>query len=591
MLNRKLAYIAALLFVLAGCGIAPAVDTGTNNTSSAPAHIKALETPAYTGNRGAVIFCLNHLEDKSLNNVMDRIIRVFAEYELPVDVAITVPRNDKEQENLSFLIPYSDAGIIDVNLDGSEISWLDADAPNGENAYATLKSLLIRDFNFLKNYFGSTPSTCFFPYEQFNEHNYGLLQETGFSIISAREAGNFTASRQPVDWSGQVDKKGLYRLPVIVEVSYQGKNPLLETTTATPDENKKILNSIDMSVKGFGLAVVSIQPGSFAGADGKADTAKIQQLANLIKQSSSYGEIVTYNGWLRYAASYIGVQHKPRVMPEYSGGPTVIFRLDDVSKGWYEEADKALIEVFKSNGVPLDCGVISNASGTNSYELPWLKQYHDEGAVGISVHGFDWTYYQLDTTKSGLTYEQIKFKLLKARDSYLNYYAVSPVALTAPTDFYDKTGYQAVEDAGFKIFSTQISVEPHPSTTPVDFNGRKDPGGMYRLPTATDICAWENEKFTGPFDVSKLVKVPDYCKYYRALSSTMTDDNFGYMVCDELGTLNITVLSLHPSAFIDQSGKIDRGKLEKADAIIKWVKTFSTITTFEQWYNYNALKK
>jgi hypothetical protein len=55
--------------------------------------------------------------------------------------------------------------------------------------------------------------------------------------------------------------------------------------------------------------------------------------------------------------------------------------------------------------------------------------------------------------------------------------------------------------------------------------------------------------------------------------------------------LNVAVISLHPSAFADQTGKIDKGRLEKVDAIVKWVKTFATVTTFEQWYNYNALKK
>jgi len=594
MFKKKLYYLAISLFVITGCAGTPASDSqGTDATSNIPVHTRVMETRTYSGNQGAIVFSVNHQGEEDLKNVTDRIIRIFAERETPVDVSVSVPRNIQSKERLNFLVPYSDAGLIDVSLDGSEVSWLDVDTPDRENAYTALKTQVIRETSYINRVFGYAPAACIFPYEQFNEYNYRILRDTAFQIVSSKEAGDFIASRQPVTWAGQVDNKGLYRLPVVVEVSYPGANPLAEATTATvPDENKKILSSISDGLKRFGLAVVSIQPRSLLNADGKIDNVKIQQLSELIDQSNTFAEIVTFNGWLRYAANYIGiVQSKPRVLPAYSGGPTVIFRLDDVSKGWHEDVDKALIEIFKDNGVPLDCGVISSVSGTNSYELPWLKQYFDEGAVGISVHGFDWTYYQLDTVKSGLTYEQIKYKLLKARDLYLNYYGVSPVAITAPTDFYDKTGYLAVEDAGFKIFSTQILVEPHPSTIPVDFDGKKDPGGMFRLPTATDVCAWENQKFTGPYDVSKLVKTPDYCKYYRALSTTMTDDNFGYMVCSELGLLNVAVLSLHPSAFVDENGKLDHVKLEKIDAIIKWVKTFATVTTFEQWYNYNVSKK
>jgi hypothetical protein len=303
---------------------------------------------------------------------------------------------------------------------------------------------------------------------------------------------------------------------------------------------------------------------------------------------------VTFNGWSRYASKYIGVaQAKSRVLPPYNGGPAVIFRLDDVTKDWYEDTVIALIELYKSNGVPLDCGVISNANEIDSYDLPWLKKYYDEGSVGISVHGFDWTYYQLDTIKSGLTYEQIKFKLQKARDLYLNYYGANPVAITAPTDYFDKNGYQAIEESGFKIFSTQSDVEPHPSAVPVDFNGRKDPMGMYRLPTAIDVCDWDqkNGRFTDPWDISKVAATKDYCKYYSALSTTMTNEIFGYEVCHEIGLLNVAVLGVHPTAFIDKDGKPDQAKLQKLDKMIKWCKTNGTVTTFEQWYNYTTANK
>ena len=594
MFKIKLIYLAIIVLIVTGCEVSSIYyPAAIDDNPSSQAHIRPIETPDYSGDRGVIIFAINHVEEKSLRPVIDRIIRIFAEQEAPVDIEISIPREVKGVDAYAFLVPYSDAGVIDVNLDGSDISWLDADSDNVENAYSELKAELSRDYTIINSLFGTSPAACTMPYERFNEYNYKLLQDSGFSIISSFEKGGYKASRQPVTWVGKVDDKGLYRLPVVAEISYPVLNQSGGSSAgALTQENTEYLESIVGSIKSFGVAVIALDPGSFADMDGKPDDMKIAQLKELIRQSRAHGEIVTFTGWKRYADQYIGIrQTQNRVLPVYNGGPAVIFRLDDVTKGWYEEAVKSLIEVYKNNGVPLDCGVISNAGGSNSFELPWLKKYHDEGSVGISVHGFDWTYYQLDTSKSGLSYEQIRFKLQKARDMYRNYYGVAPVSFTVPTDFYDRDGYNAVRDAGFRIFATQIAVDPHPSTVPVDFDGRKDPHGMYRLPTACDVSIWENEKFADVYDVSKLATVDDYCKYYEALSTTMTDDQFGYMVCSELRMLNVAVISLHPSAFVTDNGKLDQSRIDRVDAIVKWVKTFATVTTFEQWYNFYSIAR
>ena len=84
------------------------------------------------------------------------------------------------------------------------------------------------------------------------------------------------------------------------------------------------------------------------------------------------------------------------------------------------------------------------------------------------------------------------------------------------------------------------------------------------------------------YDASQLMKTTDYCKYYQGITAQGPDPNFGYMVCSELGMLNVVVLSIHPSAFADKDGKIDRNKLQKLDAIVKWVKTFAGITGSER---------
>jgi hypothetical protein len=57
-----------------------------------------------------------------------------------------------------------------------------------------------------------------------------------------------------------------------------------------------------------------------------------------------------------------------------------------------------------------------------------------------------------------------------------------------------------------------------------------------------------------------------------------------------LSQLGVAGVGIHPTAFLDNDGKPDQAKLQKLDAIVKWVKTFATITTFEQWYNYTTSK-
>jgi hypothetical protein len=244
--------------------------------------------------------------------------------------------------------------------------------------------------------------------------------------------------------------------------------------------------------------------------------------------------------------------------------------------------------------------------------MPWLKKYLEKGTIGISVHGYDWTYYQFDTThdlqslkliqgdvctlpgaadqsypKEKLTYAYIKLKLMQARDAYLQYFGVVPIALTVPTDFYDETGYRAIKDAGFKIFATQITADEHPSIVPVDFFGHRDPDGMYRIPTATDVCIWDECTWGDVFDISKLMTITDYCKYHTAWDDIVYND-FGAMLCGLLGNLGVAAIGIHPDAFVGIDGKPNQAKLDKLDTIIKWCKTIAKITTFEQWYNYTS---
>jgi len=568
--------LAVFVLLSSACaGINPQNITGVPpNLLASEAHVRKLDTPPYNGGE-AVIFILEQPDIKGLSYAVGvDIIRVFGSSNVPLNLALGPGIVDAESTFISEYIDYLDAGIIDVSIDGYSLPWLSQQASGSSPSYIELKSGLVKSREQFKHYFGQAPACCVFPSVAFNETNYNLLDQSGFKVLCSPNSANFSPSSQPTNWSGQVDPGGLYRLPIIG--SFESSTDLLALAR----------RSIDST----GVACIQILPAALQGKDGKVDPAKLTQLSTLIKSCQKLGQITTLENWYKYNSLSAVASNKERPLPPYSGGPVIIFRLDDVSKGYLEDVVQEIIKLFQSNAIPVDCGVVSNASGADSYKIPWLKQYFDQNSVGISVHGYDWTYYQLDTIRSSLSYDDIKSKLITARHRYLEYFGINPVALTVPTDYYDETGYRAVDDAGYKIFATQIGVEPHPSiNNTVDYFGKSDPTGMYRIPTASDVCAWDNitETWKDTFVINQQSKLQDYCGEIQPGNEQYYND-FTTMLCSTLSETGVVAIGIHPSCFVGKDGKPDKAKLEKLNQIVKWSKSFATIMTFEQWYRYKT---
>jgi hypothetical protein len=560
-----------------------------------------METPPYGGGE-AVIFILDNVADASLMDTADKIIRIFGENNVPLNMALAPPIPNIKTYDPIHPVDYFDVGIIDISIDGYSLPWLPQQASSSSPSFIELKSSLIKAREQFKHYFGQAPVSCIFPTAAFNETNYNLLQQSGFKVICSPNSASFSPSIQPTNWSGKVDPDGLYRLPIVGSV----------------ESDTDLLGLARRSIDNMGVACIQIQPAALQGKDGKVDPSKLAQLSVLINSCQKLGQITTLENWYKYNSLASASLNKERPLPPYSGGAVIIFRLDDVSKGYLEDVVQEIIKVFQANGVPVDCGVVSNAGGVDSYKIPWLKQYFDQNSVGISIHGYDWTYYQFDTTREllsqrsqqdnpcinwaaiqrdilteNLTYMGIKNKLFLARALYLAYYEVNPVSLTVPTDFFNEVGYKAINDAGFKVFSTQISSEPHPSVEyTVDFSGKRDPNGMYRVPTAIDICAWgDNCTWGDLIDLGKKAAIKDYCKYHDVFQDVYGYNDYAWSICATLEKVGAAAIGIHPSCFVDKYGKPDRQKLEKLDSLIKWFKSFSTIMTFDQWYRYKLADK
>jgi hypothetical protein len=603
--------LSACLLLTTACSLFPAQSNAVIPVqASQQPHVRRLETPSYVGDRGAIVFTLVQTADNKFKDTTDRIIRLFGENGAPLDIAIT-PSNDGNYGNYLYLQGYVDAGIIDLSINGTDVKWLEASTTKTDTAYANLLNTLQKSRDRMKFIFGDTPYACIFPQEYFDEGNYTLLKEAGFRVLPTPYQADFNISSEPLGWSGTTEPNGLYRIPIIGAADYG--TPL----NGKVDPDKKMLTDVSQTITDLGIAVIEIQPGSFTAKDNTPDPVKLNKLSNLLNSCKKLAAIATFEDWYAYTSRWaIGNRAIQRVLPPYNGGPAIIFRIDDVSAGWHEDVVEAIIQLFRKNGVPVDVGVVSNVNGTNSYEMPWLKKYLADGTIGISVHGYDWTYYQFDTTydqqtlealtaetcvlpgasqlppppRETLTYAYIKFRLMKARDEYLQYFGLKAVALTVPTDYFDETGYRAINDAGFKVFATHITAEPHPSNIPVDFSGRKDPNGMYRIATASDVCVWDNCTWGDVIDISNIMAITDYCKYHSAWDEVVTNE-IGNTMCSLLGEIGVAAIGIHPDAFVGIDGKPNQDKLQKLEKIIKWCKTLATITTYEQWYNYTSSQK
>lgn len=593
--------IAILLALITACSSLPVLPAEQAPATAPPQaqHIRKIKTPPYVGNRGAIILTITQAGDLTLKDAVDSAIRAAADNRLPVDIALSPLQDSGNYKYFTSLRDFVDAGAINICFDGNSIVWLDADTPKQSTAYSNLKNNLVKYREEFHIFFGSAPASCILPSQYFNEINYTLLKDAGFKVLTATGLPEINSFREAVTWEGNTDRNGLFRLPIVALLDYSlplpKKNKLnpSQKTAALNAVDRHVLDSVDRSLFQWGIAVVEILPGTLLDNDGKVDSIKLSQLTALIRQLGRKGDVTTADDWYSYISRWSETASGgSRVLPPYNGGRAIIFRLDDVALGWHEDVVRELLILFEKNGIPIDLGIVSNIDETDSYAMPWLKDYVNRGVAGISVHGYDWDFYELDTAQSKADYADIKFKLRKARDSYSQYFGVNPVALTVPTDSWDKTGYRAVQDSGFKIFSTHITEDPTPSIDLVDAYGRKDPAGMYRLPSSSDVCEWDEvqSKWGNVIDISKIAKIDDYCKYYQAYEDQYYNE-IGTTTCSLLNYIGVAAITIHPDAFVTASGTVDKEKLAQIQPILNWAKSQATVTTFEQWYNHRIKNK
>ncbi len=92
------------------------------------------------------------------------------------------------------------------------------------------------------------------------------------------------------------------------------------------------------------------------------------------------------------------------------------------------------------------------------------------------------------------------------------------------------------------MLSSILSIDNFPSADyPVDFDGRRDENGMYRLPSVGDVNDWDSA----------------HCSWGDVLRITGPSDPLYITISDGLtSVIGIGILRIHPQAFVNSDGNL-----------------------------------
>jgi hypothetical protein len=582
----------------------PSISQPPHPVETPPA--RRMNTPLYTGG-SAIIFRLDDVVKGLNEDAVDKIIRIFGKNNVPLDVGIVPHSDGVDSYAIPFLKAYFDNGIIDLTVHGNQHTIMEFDTGRSGISYEKLKSDLEKARQQFKQFYGIAPVSFSVAYDYFNEVGYKAVQDAGFKIFSTQKSLEPYPSTKPVDYFGKPAINGMVRLGTISDVAKWDTEKQQWGDLFQTDPQSELFSVINSELIKNQVAVVGIHAQAFLDASKKIDDTKLNKLDSIIKLSKNMGTITTFLAWNNFYADITYLQQRKNKTPAFTGGPSVIFRMDDAQRNVNEQAVEQIIKVFEQNKVPVDVGVMPFGAGETTYNIPFLLKYLDAGVIDISTHGYIDTFLEFDTVLSGTaikdlredlkgcfqdtyggsayqpartTYDGLKAGLLKSNMQFKNYFGFVPVAFTVPYDVFNEDGYKAVQEAGFKIFSSILEEDPYPSAVyRVDYSGRISPNGMYRLPSTGDVAEWDSPN----------------CQWGDILTLSGPADPLYSTMQDGLRAINIAIVRIHPQAFVDSAGNVDTRKLTKLDAIIKYViankALFGSIITFQSWYEYTSVQK
>jgi len=157
------------------------------------------------------------------------------------------------------------------------------------------------------------------------------------------------------------------------------------------------------------------------------------------------------------------------------GNGRVVFRLDDIQDYWIDNAQQAVINVFKNAKLPMTVGVIANFFGQDAEMLDYIIECLQDEEFGMEVanHGYNHEDFPTFTLAEQIT---LLSEAKTMTVGMLSPYISNITTFIPPFDDFNDDTITALEATGYTAFSSDISYYGF------DDNGDYNPEGARSYP-------------------------------------------------------------------------------------------------------------
>jgi hypothetical protein len=241
-----------------------------------------------------IIFRLDDVEQGVREKHVLAILEVFERLDAPLELGVVPLAGGEPSHAIPRLRPYVAAGAADISVHG--VTHVPNEFQSSESGLgrAALAEGLLTARARLQEYYGVYPLAFLVPYDVFDETGFNAVRDAGFEILSSQWQTDTYRGTARVDFHGNEDEHGLYRLPSVDDaVTWDAVNR--RWGDFQPMSN--LLYSVRASLERIGVAIVSLHPAAFDDGRGGVDAAKIAKLKRLVEAVRDLGMPTTFRNW------------------------------------------------------------------------------------------------------------------------------------------------------------------------------------------------------------------------------------------------------------------------------------------------------
>jgi peptidoglycan/xylan/chitin deacetylase (PgdA/CDA1 family) len=208
----------------------------------------------------------------------------------------------------------------------------------------------------------------------------------------------------------------------------------------------------------------------------------------------------------------------------------VIFRIDDIADYWVVPAKIATMDAFISKNQSVSLALVMNHVGNNSKIVEKISEGVNKGLFELAIHGWDHIPY------THLSEEEQKNSLYKANEKMRLLFGNRSDIFVPPENLFNDATLKAMNQLGFKILSSDPSVE-----------GKFDKGKSIFV--ASDRINYNNKKTNQSiFHVPRTISFKGYDE--NGNWSRNSAENILGNVTNNIRTYGYAVILLHPQDFM-----------------------------------------